>query len=453
MRAADLPQAEVWVVLPDGREVLAGVVLDTPALQASADRLTFMYAEDYLTERLGYDLSPDMPRMSGPIRPSSDRPALGALGDAMPDEWGRRIIRAGTTARTSFDYLIHVNDATRHGAIRIRQGGNWVGHSPHPVATIHSLGRIVAAARAFEDGTETDDELRILIDAGTSAGGARPKAVVGTGGELWIAKFARETDFHDPMAWEATALALANCAGITTPPFELIRVAAGRSVLLTHRFDRDGDRRIGYLSAHSLTAKKESEASSYAAIAEAIEVAGASARVDATELFRRVALNLLVGNVDDHFRNHGFLRTGTGWELSPVFDVEPNRRPDRAEATPIVDGGERLGRDIRQLRDAHDAFAITRTEAEAQIRKVAQLTIEWHSVALSFGISPEAADAMGGAFEHPNRARAMEMSGASTNNTRPRPRAVQPRRGQQGLTGNAGRWAPKTRPDGDIHLN
>jgi len=441
------------VVLPDGREVLAGVVVDNPAPQALANRLTFTYSEEYLTERLGYDLSPDMPRMSGPIRPSPARPALGALGDAMPDEWGRRIIRAGTTALTSFDYLSHVNDATRHGAIRIRQGGNYVGRSPQPVATIHALDRIVEAARAFEDGTETDDELRILINAGTSAGGARPKAVVGIGGELWIAKFARETDFHDPMAWEATALALANRAGIATPPFELVRVAEGRSVLLTHRFDRDGDRRIGYLSAHSLTAKKDSEASSYAAIAEAIEVAGASARADATELFRRVALNLLVGNVDDHFRNHGFLRTGTGWELSPVFDVEPNRRPDRVEATPIVDGGERLGRDIRQLRDAHDAFAITRAEAEAQIRKVAQLTSEWHSVARSFGISPEAADAMGGAFGHPNRARAMEMSGANTNDTHPRLRSVQPRRGEQGLPGNAGRWAAKAEPEEDIELN
>ena len=98
MAPPDLMTAEVTVVLPDGNEVLAGVVTDIPAPQASAHRLTFTYAESYLTEPLGYDLSPDMPRMSGPLRAWPDRSELGALADVMPDEWGRRVIRAGTAA-------------------------------------------------------------------------------------------------------------------------------------------------------------------------------------------------------------------------------------------------------------------------------------------------------------------------------------------------------------------
>ncbi|NHF62658.1 type II toxin-antitoxin system HipA family toxin [Microcella pacifica] len=409
MAPPDLKTAEVTVVLPDGNEVLAGVVTDIPAPQASAHRLTFTYAESYLTEPLGYDLSPDMPRMSGPLRAWPNRSELGALADVMPDEWGRRVIRAGTAARTTFDYLVHVNDATRHGAIRIRQGQTYVGHRPHPVASIHSLDQIVSAARAFEDGVETEDELSVLVDAGTSAGGAKPKAVVDKGGELWMAKFARQTDYHDPMAWEATALSLAAQAGIDTPAFELARLGESRSILLTRRFDRDGTRRRGYLSAHSLTTKRNNDASSYAVIAEAIELASDRPRHDTAELFQRVALNLLIGNVDDHFRNHGFLRTATGWSPSPVFDLEPHRRPETVDATPIVDGGEQRGRDIRELRDVHDAFALTRAGAEKHIRHVAEMTQNWKATARQFGISPEAADAMTRAFDGPNRQRALAM--------------------------------------------
>ncbi|NYL94138.1 type II toxin-antitoxin system HipA family toxin, partial [Salmonella enterica subsp. enterica serovar Typhimurium] len=74
---------------------------------------------------------------------------------------------------------------------------------------------------------------------------------------LWMAKFARDTEYSDPMAWEATALALARQSGVETPAFELERIAEGRSILLTKRFDRVGEQRIGYLSAHSLTTKPE----------------------------------------------------------------------------------------------------------------------------------------------------------------------------------------------------
>ena len=65
--------------------------------------------------------------------------------------------------------------------------------------------------------------------------------------------------------------------------------------------------------------------------------------------------------------------------------------------------------DIRELRDAHDAFALTRVGAENHIRRIAEMTENWKATAQQFGISPEAADAMRRAFDGPNRQRALAM--------------------------------------------
>ncbi|EPR75060.1 HipA protein [Leifsonia rubra CMS 76R] len=444
--AEQLTSATAHIVLPDGEEIQAGTVASEGVISSASASLVFRYTDRYLTDPRGYDLSPDMPRTGGPIRTWAGRETLGALGDSMPDAWGKRIIRAGTQARTTFDFLMHVNDVTRQGALRFSDAqGTYLGARNHPIAEVHDLERIVAAALAFEEGKETEDELQILIEAGTSAGGARPKAIVKHRGELWMAKFARETEFSDPMAWEATALALARTAGVQTPEFELVRLTESRSILLTRRFDRENERRVGYISAHSLTTKNDNQTPSYANLSDTLAQYSPTPRQDQAELYRRIALNLLIGNVDDHFRNHGFLRRHDGWTLSPVFDLEPNRRPEQVEATPIVDGGEQFGRDIRELRDCHDIFRLTPDDAEGIIRDVAERTAGWTQIATDYGISREAAEASKRALAGPNRNRALAMApdGSQTQTPPPTRRSAQKRRGDLGMPGNSGQWARK----------
>src|SRR5690606_10570823 len=94
------------------------------------------------------------------------------------------------------------------------------------------------------------------------------------------------------------------------------------------RFDRIGGSRRMYASARTLL-DMDSDGASYLDLAGAIEEQGASGTIaDGLEqLFRRAVFNVLVGNRDDHLRNHGFLRAPTGWVLSPAFDVNPN--PDK----------------------------------------------------------------------------------------------------------------------------
>jgi len=74
----------------------------------------------------------------------------------------------------------------------------------------------------------------------------------------------------------------------------------------------------------------ESDGCSYLDLVQIIETSGTSTQIarQLEQLFRRVLFNILIGNRDDHLRNHGFLRAGDGWQLTPAFDVNPNPNKD-----------------------------------------------------------------------------------------------------------------------------
>lgn len=406
-------QVEVHLQLPDGDEVQVGTLSNDGATRAPHGLMTFSYSEGYLSDPRAYPLSPELPLTRGPLRTVSGRPNIGALGDALPDSWGRRVIRA-TRPDVLDDYglLVHVNDQTRQGAIRLRTGDAYLSTPSNPLAGLLDLPSILEAALRFDAGAETDDDLHALVLAGTSVGGARPKAVVQVGGALAIAKFPRAEEYSDPMAWEATCLALASGAGIVVPAFQLERITDGRSVLVTTRFDRVDARRVGYLSADSMLVKAEADTIDYVTLAAIVAESSADPDTDTESLFRRICLNLLINNVDDHMRNHGFLRVANGWSLSPVFDLEPQRAYGRVAGTPLTPGGDEVQRDIRELVATHAAFRLSHDHAARVVREVEHATANWRTVAVSqFGISPEAAEAMRHAFDNPNRDRARRLGG------------------------------------------
>ena len=159
---------------------------------------------------------------------------------------------------------------------------------------------------------------------GLVLGGARPKAAVrDRDGGLAIAKFPHREDDRDIVLWEGVTLGLAGHAGIRVPDWRIEHVA-GRRVLIVRRFDRDGDRRLPFLSAMSMLGSRDNEPRSYLEIADGLRSHGAAATRDLAELWRRVAFNVLVSNTDDHLRNHGFLyEDGLGWRLSPGYDLNP----------------------------------------------------------------------------------------------------------------------------------
>ena len=190
--------------------------------------------------------------------------------------------------------------------------------------TLIELERLQQITERILRDEETDEDLQMIFAPGSSLGGARPKAsLIDRDGRLSIAKFPRTPMNTGVETWEEVALRLARRAGIVTPHHQLIEVA-GKAVLLSRRFDRSGAIRIPFLSAMAMIGAHDGERGSYPELVDALAEHGAQGKTDAQALYRRVVFNVLISNVDDHLRNHGFLWLGrAGWSLSPAYDLNP----------------------------------------------------------------------------------------------------------------------------------
>jgi len=302
---------------------------------------TFSYAPDYLADPRAFALEPALPLTSGAHH---QRGIPRSFGDSAPDRWGRnlverahRLTHQGNLSRglDDLDFLLGVSDATRHGALRFQSDGEFQSTTASPPPQV-ALETLLEAAKSVER-DEDSRAVFTLLDAGShSLGGARPKASIALpGGDLALAKFPRLDDPYPVMALEALAHDMAEAMGIQTVPRELVRVV-DHEVLVLHRFDRQGQTRIPYLSAMTLLGTLDHEGGDYVALAQAVRSHSAHPRQALQELFDRVLHSVMLHNTDDHLRNHGFLRTRAGWVPSPVFDVNPTLEGSHTRATSIA---------------------------------------------------------------------------------------------------------------------
>ncbi len=229
-------------------------------------------------------------------------------------------------ALSEIDYLSHAN-ATRVGNLDFRPSLD----APEPALgppEFQDIEDLLFAAEGLEAGRPVDERQRLMLEQGSSLGGARPKCTVQRDGELWLAKFPSRNDRISMPRLEFGTMRLAAQCGLDIPPVHLETVG-GRDVFLTRRFDREtvpgGWARHGYLSALSLAQwdERDRDRWSYRSIADRIRKYSVRPSDDLRQLFLRIAFNILVRNTDDHPRNHGFLVASEGIALSPLFDVEP----------------------------------------------------------------------------------------------------------------------------------
>jgi serine/threonine-protein kinase HipA len=326
----------------------------------------------------------------------------------------RQANREGRAIRTlsESNYLLGVADETRLGALRFRWTGDPIFQAPTKagVPALIELGRLLQVTERILRDEETDEDLQLIFAPGSSLGGARPKAsVIDQHGHLSIAKFPKETDDYSMETWEEIALRLAARSGITTPRHELLQVA-GKAVLLSRRFDRAGAVRIPFLSAMAMTGSKDGDRGSYPEIVDAITQHGAQAKADAQALYRRVAFNVLISNVDDHLRNHGFLWLGkAGWSLSPAYDLNPIPTDLKARVlTTNIDLNEGTC-SIDLLEDAAEYFSLGLAAARSIIKEVATVTATWRRVAREVGAKSAEITRMASAFEHDDLRRALAL--------------------------------------------
>lgn len=415
-----MTDVEVHVDL-DGATRRVGLLRRTP--RRGGESVVFEYHPDWLADPNRFSLEPALVVGPGPFVPAAGQAFFGSIGDSAPDTWGRRLMRRAERRRAErakrpprtlaeADYLLGVSDVSRLGALRFREVSQEAFQAPAAagVPGLVELGRLLSVTERILRDEETDEDLQLIFAPGSSLGGARPKAsVMAQHGALSIAKFPKENDDYSVERWEAIALDLAGAAGIRVPAHDLVEVA-GRPVLLSRRFDRDGERRIPFLSALSMMGLKDGEHGSYPELVDVLTQQGADARADAVELYRRMVFNVLVSNVDDHLRNHGFLWRGAGgWTLSPAYDLNPtpiDLKPRVLTTAIDVDEG---ACDLDLVLGVAPLFSLSQADAKAIVGAVGRTAATWREAAERRQAKAAEIRRMASAFEHADMERAVAL--------------------------------------------
>ena len=361
---------------------------DRPMGTVKVDRVrgretwTFSFDDGYLAASNPM-IDPAVANVRGPQFPRGSN-GFGFLSDAAPDRWGRRLIRRreGRDLEES-DYLLGVCDLTRQGALRLKTDPDGVFESPDtedaapPWTTLRRLEDSARHLDADDRGADEERWLRDLLRPGSSLGGARPKAnVTAPDGSLWIAKFPSVKDERDVGRLEYETSVLARKAGLNVPETKCQKLSKHGTTFFSRRFDRKGSMRIHYASAMTMLGAADGEdGHSYLEIAAWLAQNSAAPEADLHELWGRMAFSQLVGNTDDHLRNHGFLLTDGGWRLSPMFDVNPN--PDGGE--PALDRGD-------LFKDA-DYYRLTQARAKERYAAIREIVGARNRSSVVFGIA------------------------------------------------------------------
>jgi serine/threonine-protein kinase HipA len=380
---------------------------------------SFIYNDGYLADPDAYALDPSLPLVTGSLQTPVGRALFGAFSDCAPDRWGRTLLArreaarakdAGTAPRSlsEADVLLGVRDDLRQGALRFRlsEDGPYLAQdSGVPVLT--DLPPLLDIAERVESDTADYGDLNRLFRAGSSLGGARPKAhVIDSDGRIAIAKFpSASSDTWNVMAWEKVSLDLARRAGIAVPDSRLIRIG-DRTVLIVNRFDRQGTDRIGYASAMTMLEASDGDQRSYLEIAQVIEEQSPAVTDELRQLWRRICFTILISNTDDHLRNHGFLHErAESWRLSPAFDMNPNPAPGPKELSTAVDFND-FHASIDTLMGIAEYFRMDAREAADVLAQVTSAVGHWRTTAISQGLPQAEIEKMEPAFEHAERDRA-----------------------------------------------
>ncbi len=385
---------------------------------------TFEYSQEWRSSSSCFSLEPAL--IVGEGKFHTGKALFGSIGDSAPDRWGRTLMdrmearearKEGRKARKlrESDYLLKVDDRTRQGALRFSTspaGPFLASCSDIHIPPLIELGKLLNASNRIVNREETDQDLQDIVEPGSSLGGARPKAmVIDSSNNLLIAKFPSPKDEWDVELWEFLSLKMAKKAGIPVPDFRIEKIL-GKSVLLLDRFDRQGlQKRIPFISAMSMLGASDGETRSYLEIGESLIEYGANAQKDLKDLWRRIVFNIMVSNLDDHLRNHGFLyNSPSGWRLSPVYDLEPvpEHIKSRFLSTNIDLHDSTATLDLAY--EVAEEFGLTLSEANDIVKEVANAVKNWNKTATRFGASKQEIDFMSSAFEHNELSRALTGS-------------------------------------------
>lgn len=376
---------------------LAGAIEPVVAgrLDAEGDVFTFTYGQSYLAREDGIPLYlPELPFLRGPIAPLAGEVA-GCIADAAPDAWGQRVIlnaRLGRGAENTADlslltYLLE-SGSDRIGALDFQRFPD--SYVPREAAAA-TLAELAQSADRVEQGVALSPALDQALLHGSSVGGARPKALLSDGDRRLIAKFSSTTDTFPVVKGEFAAMELARRVGLDAASVELTG-ALGKDVLLIERFDRPGEgARRAMVSALTILELDEIGAryASYAGLADQIRARFSEPTPTLRELFGRIVFNVLVGNTDDHARNHAAFWDGQSLALTPAYDICPQPRAggETAQLMAIGKDGYRMSQASGCVARA-SGYGLSEAEAREIVdHQIETIESEWDDVCDQAGLT------------------------------------------------------------------
>ena len=388
--------------------------LDTPQLIGDlsydsvrgSETYGFSYDKEWLSKYGDVLLSEDLQNYPGIQYTRPEKDIFACFSDALPDRWGRTLLnrREQITASeqkrpvrrlTSFDYLMGIDDASRMGGFRFAEtlGGKFINcEASLRVPPLASVRELMHAAHEIEASEEkhllpSKKWLAQLLHPGTSLGGARPKAsVIDEDGNLTVAKFPSRKDDYDIGQWEHFCHVMGRKAGINVADTRTI-MGEDYQILLSKRFDRnDSGKRIHFASVLTLLGLTDGDNAStgygYPDIVDFIIQHGSHVEQNLEELYRRVSFYIIVGNSDDHFRNHGFLLTRKGWELSPAYDINPTLSDNQS----LLINSTTSESDLDILLESAGEYMLSSEKAKTIIAEVKSAMKSWRSDARKLGL-------------------------------------------------------------------
>jgi serine/threonine-protein kinase HipA len=361
------------------------------------------YGDRYLQRREAVALDPfQLPLAKEVFEFTRLKGIPGAVRDAGPDAWGRRVIEhkleRSAADLQEIDYLLH---GPQDGAGYLSFGLKAEPPAPRrKYNRTHQLAELIAATQAIEEGRPVAAHLLEKLDPGTSMGGARPKATIEDERTLWLGKFPARDDRFNLQRVEFATLDLARRCGLNVTQARLLPVGDS-DVLMLQRFDRDytdrGYLRFGLVSGLTVLDCGDShldrERWSYLLLADNLRRWSDKPEADCAELFRRMVFNAAVTNNDDHPRNHALLRRQKGWRLSPAYDLVPAPAVSlerRDLALTVGDYGRTAS--IYNLLSQAGRFGLSAAEARGQIDGLVDVVRQWRDAFHVCGVSAKDID-------------------------------------------------------------